>query len=171
LSLLEVLNQPPLEGLEFIEKLRRLATRDQRIPMLDNRLGGVLRSGAGGALGLALPEEYIDEADDVQSYRVSLGGRSWSVHEVSLGPILDALRESYPEDQLAMLRRGRIVGCAESDGTHPSGGAYTLDKWLAAEILEGTSRFIFQQGDWFEVSDNAYIAFLDDRVDAALANR
>lgn len=169
-TLLNVLDQPALEGLEFIEKIRRLVGRDPRIPILNDRLGDVLQSGSGGALGLALPDEYIDEADDVQSYRVTLGGDNWVVDEVSLEPILEGLRKSGMGDLLATLKKGRIVGCAESDGTHQSGGSYTLDKWLAAEIVEGTSRFIFQQGDWFEISDDAYITFLDERVDEALAN-
>jgi uncharacterized protein (TIGR04141 family) len=168
--LLAALGMPAQEGLEFIEKLRRLAPKDERVRGLDGHLNELLLGKSSvGALGLALPEEYIDEHDDVQVYKIKLGAEDWVDEEVSLEPILHLLRKSYAADPIGTLRRGRIVGCAEHDGTSPSGSAYSIDKWLAAEVPVGSSRFIYQQGDWFEIADDAYLAFLNERVSEAMS--
>lgn len=45
------------------------------------------------------------------------------------------------------------------------------DRWIVAEITDQTSRFVFQQGDWYEVTGQEYLDSLADETRRIFDNR
>lgn len=169
--ILRLLDQPPAEELAFIEKVERLQRKDRRIPPLDKRLGELLADPGLGALGMGLPTEYLDENDEVHSYRIEKGRHRTIVEEVELDPILDVLGEGEPEQQRRKLKQMRIVGCADAGGTDQNGPRTPAELWIAAELTSGPNRYVLQQGHWYEVRGGDYIDFLRREVDQILAHQ
>ncbi|WP_157892241.1 MULTISPECIES: TIGR04141 family sporadically distributed protein [Frankia] len=174
-GLLDVLRQPPAEGLEFIEKVERLRRKDRRIPGLDRRLAEALDAPGQRAVGLSVPGPYLDEQEEIQSYELKLGRNRRVSEEVELEQILGLVAKINPEGRRAALRRGRIVGCTDRDGMEPCGQPTAAELWVTAELPgetpEDPHRYVFQQGHWYEVHGQEYLDFLRREVENILDAR
>lgn len=159
-ALLAALDLEPVAELAFIERIRRLAPNQAQVHRQSTRLGQMLDPDADGPVGLAIPIENVDDEVEGLTYRVVVGDLDEFVDEMDL-EVLQRGVAGYPADErLQQLRLGRVHTMPEDERRRPS----RADRWIVGEVTDGASRFVFQQGDWYEVTGQEYLEALIDET-------
>lgn len=164
----DLLHQPVRAGLESLEQLVALKTKDSRVPALDEKLVDALKSDAGKRLGVSWPHERLDAYGPMMSVRVTgLGDRKRRVFDQApdTSDVIEWLVDTPREAILDRLKSVKIELHSEAD---PQGHTLVstpvpLRRWLAFEVEEDSQRFCLHDGNWYRMDDQ-YLARIDDRV-------
>jgi len=126
----------PVQGLETIELLRSLKSKDQNVVKLDDALDRAIGDDEDMKLGLAWPTELADEASPVSFFRVSGLQRGKTRDGLELATVLDSLESLPGGSRVARLNKMRIQ--AFSDDEEVVSGAIPARNWLSFEtVLSG----------------------------------
>jgi uncharacterized protein (TIGR04141 family) len=159
-ALLATLNRDPVPELAFIERVRRLPAGDTRLRRHARAVGRLLVPGTAGPVGLAIPIDHADDEEAGLSYRVSAGDVDDFVDEMNL-EILQRAVATFPEEtRLDELHHGWVYTLPD-DERQPRTRA---DRWLVAEVPDGSSRFVFHQGVWYEITGQEYLESLSNEA-------
>lgn len=169
----ELSEQSVLPGLESLEQLVALKTKDSRVPALDDKLVDALRSASTNRLGVSWPHERLDTYGPVLSVKVNgLGDRKRRVFEQApdISDVIEWLADVPREAVLDRLKTVKIELHSEAD---PQGHTLVstpvpLRRWLAFEVEEDGQRFCLHDGNWYRMDDQ-YLARIDARVTEILA--
>lgn len=159
-ELLTALAREPVADLAFIERIRRLPASSSKLSRQATALGHLLHPDANGPIGLAVPVENLDDEDAGLTYRVVAGEVDEPANEMSLEVLQRAVASHPPDERLDQLRVARVHSLPEDERRRPS----RADRWIIAEITDGISRYVFQQGDWYEVTGQEYLEALTEET-------
>jgi uncharacterized protein (TIGR04141 family) len=166
-TLLAALQRDPAPELAFIERVRRVAPNEARLARQVTSVGNMLSPGAAGPIGLAIPVDHADDEEAGRTYRITTGDVDEPVDEMSL-EILQRAVSAFPEEtRLDELHRGWVYTLPDNERLPRT----RADRWLVAEVADGSSRFVFQQGVWYEVTGQEYLQALIEETRDIFAHR
>jgi len=152
-ALEQLLANEPLPALKLLEQLavvKNPATKER----LDEHLSSALE-GAGGKLGLAWPNERVDENGTPDSWKPA---GLWPPRQNAVRPgqpewsdIQDALGQAPAGQRLARVGRATIQLCRDAQGKEPISQAIPLRKWLAFETSLDDRTYALYDGSWYEI--------------------
>lgn len=169
----ELSRQSVLPGLESLEQLVALKSKDSRVHALDEKLVDALHSALTNRLGVSWPHERLDVYGPVMSVKVNgLGDRKRRIFEQApdIGDVIEWLADVPREAVLDRLKTVKIELHSEADpqGHTLVSASVPLRRWLAFEVEEEGQRFCLHDGNWYRMDDR-YLARIDERVREILA--
>lgn len=174
---LKVLNdlshQPVRAGLESLEQLVALKTKDSRVLALDNKLADALHSGDGTRLGVSWPHDRLDTYGPMMSIKVTgLGDRKRRVFEQSpeINDVYEWLADVPKESILDRLKAVKLELHSEAEPQPNTlvSASVPLRRWLAFEVEQDGQRYCLHDGNWYRMDDQ-YLLRIDERVREILA--
>lgn len=162
--------ESPLADLEFITQIRPVPASDPRLPVVVDQLNEQLGQEDPRDIALAVPQNLIDEIEQVRSYRIRIpkSGRRPSVHsELDLGALLAHTRQTPPEQRWECLHNGRIFRYADAAGKEEIGST-SAARWLTAQLAHEDSHLLLVEGVWYEIG-NRHREFLREEIAQILA--
>lgn len=169
----QVLERPVKQGLESLEQLVALKSRDPQVSVLDAALVAALKSDEEGRLGISWPHERLDAHAPMVSVKITGFGDRSSVVLDDVPPIemikswVAALDDEAVLDRLKAIRIELHSDAVPASGTLAS-APVALRRWLAFEIEEEGKRYCLHDGGWYAMDDR-YLDRIDERVREILA--
>lgn len=163
-------SDPASDELAFIEQLKKLKSKDPRLPDLKAALVSQLGDPDTGNVALSFPWEGDEDRGDAQTYRIKLPGGPRGgqiVTEIDLQTIATALLGLSTDERDKSLTQATIQAFEDEDATSAISRAIPLSKWVSAEVTLESKRFFFRDGLWYEVG-SGYIDHLHRRVESIL---
>ena len=164
-----VLREHPVsEELGPLRWVRRVSNRDERREALDSAVVAMLAEPepALGEVGVAYPAKYFD-GPELHHYKGTLNGTAIDTDDLTLNHLAAPLRDIPTAARLQALRSGQIDGYDEAG--HSATDGMLAVQWIAAEVVDQSSRYILLDGDWYELGDE-YVRHVDRVVRKAFDN-
>lgn len=169
----ETLDLPIRPGLESVEQLVALKTKDPRVGELDMRLVRRLIGASDEPIGLGWPHERLDTYGPAVSCKAAGFGDRRSLIFDGLPDCDDVLKWFVGHSpETARKRLDSIVLQLHAEPEPSTSSAVspsiTLKKWLAFEVQDGARRYCLHNDAWYRMDDR-YLERIDERVDGILA--
>lgn len=172
-SLGALLTKAVLPGLESIEQLVALKSKDPAVATLEEKLAAALQSPNEARLGMSWPHERLELYGPVASCRITgIGDRKRRVQEElpTIEEVRGWLSGTKADDLPDHIKSIRLQLYSDAEAT--SGSAISrpisLRRWLSFEVLDGARRYCFHEGAWYRM-DEKYLERIDERVKEILA--
>jgi len=157
----DLLERDPVQGLETIELLRSLKSKDPDVVELNRALDDAIGNHEEMKLGLAWPTELADEASPVSFFRVSGFQRGKTSDGLDLDTVLNGLITLPSGERVARLDRMRVQAFSDEEDVVSS--AIPARNWLSYETVLNGRRFCMHDGRWYQVDQG-----LDERLSIRL---
>jgi len=163
--------EQPVEDLRFVEQLRYLKSKDERVPKLEALLGAALEPETDARLALAYPFERDEEHGEAQAYRIKLPGeKPQIVDDLTLERLREPLAELPEAERLSTLAKAKVQALADDSGDTVVGREIPANKWITAEVTLDGQQYFYRQGRWYEVGAG-YLEYLRGQVDEILGHK
>ncbi|QUQ62651.1 TIGR04141 family sporadically distributed protein [Kutzneria sp. CA-103260] len=171
----EVVDQSDeFSALRFVAQTRPVPKHHSRQPELRRRLAAALGGDVGcGVLGLAWPNDAVNDAEAAGSFRVSVPGAGGPLvvdTNLQLQDIVDQFAGVDADDRVETLRRAKIAPCEDDAGEDVIGRMISAAKWLTFETTIDHTRYCFHQGKWHRIGEN-FVQQIRQQVDDLLTRR
>ncbi|MEU8264266.1 DUF6119 family protein [Micromonospora sp. NPDC048999] len=147
--------ESPLADLEFITEIRPVPASDPRMRELDDTLDRRLALTEPPDLGVAVPGDFIDDIEHVESYRIRVpksGRRDSQTAELDLAAILAHTNQALDGDRWTGLRTGTLTLYSDAGGEDEMTST-PVSRWLTAEVAVGSSHLLLHESRWYEIGD------------------
>lgn len=148
----EILNKnPPLPELAILEQLVAVKDPDV-IDRLESELEAALRAPGGKRLGLAWPQERIDENGTPTSFRLYGFGRRAAEPQDGLPEIatfVDILAPVAEGERAESLKKLKVMLYRDADATDSISSLIPGIRWIAFETDIDSNRYCLHDGRWY----------------------
>ena len=142
------------QDLAFIDQIRPLAVDSEEAVALDERLEIELGDEATAQVSLAVPLNCFEHIDAAQSFRIRVphcGVPARHLGPFDVGEILRRTSRCAPGHRLSSLRGGQVSMFLDAAGNEHVGPRTGVDRWITAELPDGSRVLLYQEGRWYEL--------------------
>jgi len=170
-----MLSAEPLPGLEGIEQLVALRSRDPLVEVLDAKLVRALVDRNADGLGISWPHERLEQWAPFGSCKVSgIGDRALRVLDAApeIEDVFEWLAAIPEADIRQRLQNARLEIYSDNPPVNGTQAAMpvSLKRWLAFETHIDEHRYCLHAGSWYRMDDQ-YLDRIDRRVREILDER
>lgn len=137
---------PPVPELSFMEGIRPVPPGPRRVAARE-ALNRELQDPCSARLGICLPAELLGH--DVNGLLIKSQGEARVVDEVTLEQVTSLLSAEHG-DELDVLCDAMVLA---EVANAPVPIETPLSQWISAELIAGEERYVFQQGEFYRLTD------------------